>query len=57
MADVDYSEIFDPDEQMSIYRIARNFQDKPKEVVKRLTALVGKDRLQQAVDYLKTLVD
>jgi hypothetical protein len=43
------------DEKMEVYRVTRNFQDSPKTVLKKITEIVGKDRVQLALDYLKTV--
>jgi len=45
-----------PAEQMSVYRIARNFQDNRREVLRRLEAEVGKDRILVAIEWLRTVV-
>ncbi len=52
----DCSSGLSPDEQVFVYRIARNFQDNPKKVLRLIRELVGTDRLQSAVDYLASVV-
>jgi hypothetical protein len=52
----DCSSGLSPDEQVLVYRIARNFQDNPKKVLRLIRELVGTDRLQSAVDYLASVV-
>lgn len=52
----DCSSGLSPDEQVFVYRIARNFQDNPKKVLRLIQELVGTDRLQIAIDYLNSVV-
>lgn len=40
------------DEKIIAYRIARNFQDRPKTVLTKLKEEFGKDRLMIAIDWL-----
>ena len=52
----DCSSGLSPDEQVFVYRTARNFQDNPKKVLRLIQELVGTDRLQSAIDYLASVV-
>jgi hypothetical protein len=52
----DCSSALSPEEQVSVYRIARNFQHDPQKVVRLIRETVGVDRLQVAVDYLESVV-
>lgn len=52
----DCSSTLSPEEQVSVYRIARNFQHDPQKVVRLIRETVGVDRLQIAVDYLESVV-
>ena len=52
----DRSSALSPEEQVSVYRIARNFQHDPQKVVRLIRETVGVDRLQVAVDYLESVV-
>lgn len=52
----DCSSALSPEEQVSVYRIARNFQHDPQKVVRLIRETVGVDRLQIAVDYLESVV-
>lgn len=53
----DCSAALSPEEQVSVYRIARNFQHDPQKVVRLIRETVGVDRLQIAVDYLESVVN
>ncbi len=44
------------EEKMEVFRIARNFQDNPKKVVRLIREEVGADRFKLALDYLKEVV-
>jgi hypothetical protein len=48
--------VLSPEEQMSVYRIARNFQDNPSKVVNLLKECVGNNRLQLAIEYLESVI-
>jgi len=50
------SSALSPEEQVAVYRIARNFQHDPQKVVRLILETVGVDRLQVAVDYLESVV-
>jgi hypothetical protein len=52
----DCSSALSPEEQVLVYRIARNFQHDPQKVVRLIRETVGVDRLQVAVDYLESVV-
>jgi len=52
----DCSSALSPEEQVSVYRIAINFQHDPQKVVRLIRETVGEDRLQVAVDYLESVV-
>lgn len=43
------------EEKIEIYKIARNFQDSPKKVVRLLKEFVGVERLKLAIEYLESV--
>jgi hypothetical protein len=45
------------EEKAESFRIARNFQDNPKKVYRLLCELVGRDRIQLVIDYLKEVAE
>lgn len=44
-----------PEEQVEVFRVAKNFQDNPQKVYRLIKEIVGMDRVQLAIDYLRTL--
>lgn len=48
--------VLTPDEQVIVYRIARNFQSNPAKVIRKICDEVGSDRLQVAIDYLESVI-
>jgi hypothetical protein len=43
------------EEKAEVFRVARNFQDKPKKVIKLIKETVGDDRFDLALEYLKEI--
>ena len=44
-----------PEEQVEVFRVAKNFQDNPRKVYTLIKEIVGRERVQLAIDYLRTV--